>query len=228
MTTAQKTWQLAALVPQIGDRILVLKEPWLRFWRARRPWRSVARAVSRASSGSARVDASMGGCPPHRGPTDLAATGLKSYTVLSRLGMTSLELLHFCNSMPPSLDTDCTIQALASWTCFRSITWLVLTLGRVHWDQHTKLTTRHHELITSVSNDIWPTMVRRMSHIFANFLCWTWRVPDIFPWCALFSRVGPLCRRRLNRAGWIGHEGLLWFIHAYTTYIIYSGWIDNP
>ena len=32
---------------------------------------------------------------------DLAATGLKSYTVLSRLGMTSLELLHCCNSIVP-------------------------------------------------------------------------------------------------------------------------------
>ena len=45
---------------------------------------------------------------------DLAATGLKSYTVLSRLGMTSLEPLHCCNSMPPSHDNDCNIQDLAS------------------------------------------------------------------------------------------------------------------
>ena len=44
---------------------------------------------------------------------DLAATGLKSYIFLSRLGTPSLEMLHFCNSMSPSLDNDCTLQDLA-------------------------------------------------------------------------------------------------------------------
>ena len=43
---------------------------------------------------------------------DLAATGLKSFIFLSRLGMPSFEMLHFCNSMPPSLDNDCTLQDL--------------------------------------------------------------------------------------------------------------------
>ena len=45
---------------------------------------------------------------------DLAATGLKSNTFCSRLGMPSFEmLLHFCNSMSPSLDNDCPTQDLA-------------------------------------------------------------------------------------------------------------------
>ena len=44
---------------------------------------------------------------------DLAATGLKSYIFLSRLGTPSLEMLHFCSSMSPSLDNDCTLQDLA-------------------------------------------------------------------------------------------------------------------
>ena len=44
---------------------------------------------------------------------DLAATGLKSYIFLSRLGMPSFEMLHVCHSMSPSLDNDCTLQDLA-------------------------------------------------------------------------------------------------------------------
>ena len=44
---------------------------------------------------------------------ELAATGLKSYIFLSRLGMPSFEMLHVCNSMSPSLDNDCTVQDLA-------------------------------------------------------------------------------------------------------------------
>ena len=35
---------------------------------------------------------------------DLAATGLKSYIVLLRLGMPSFEMLHVCNSVSPGLD----------------------------------------------------------------------------------------------------------------------------